>query len=102
MTNNPYYIFLKVLFSMYSIDVQPKFKKKVKKIKDKKERLNIWNKIEEIANTLETNPNHYKNLRKPLQEYKRVHVNNSYVLIFIVDEVNKKVTFHNYIHHDNY
>ncbi len=83
------------------MDVQPKFKKKVKKVKNKKERSNIWNKMEEIANTLETSPNHYKNLHKPLQEYKRVHVNDSYVILFIVDEVNKKVIFHNYGHHDD-
>ena len=86
---------------MYSMDVQPKFKRKVNKVKDKKERSNIWNKMVEVANTLETNPNHYKNLRRPLQEYKRVHVNGSYVILFIVDEENKKVTFHNYAHHDD-
>ena len=85
---------------MYSMNVQPKFKKKVKKIKNKKERSNIWNKMKEVANTLETNPDHYKNLHKPLQEYKRVHVNGSFVILFVVDEVNKKVTFHNYSHHD--
>jgi YafQ family addiction module toxin component len=86
---------------MYSIDVQPKFKKKVNKVKNKKERSNIWNKMQEVANTLEINPNHYKNLHKPLQEYKRVHVNGSYVILFIVDKTNRKVTFHNYAHHDN-
>lgn len=86
---------------MYSMDVQPKFKKKVNRIKNKKERSNIWNKMEEVANTLETNPNHYKNLHKPLPEYKRVHVNGSFVILFVVDEINKKVTFHNYAHHDD-
>lgn len=86
---------------MYSMDVQPKFKKKVNKVKNKKERSNIWNKMVEVANTLETNPDHYKNLRRPLQEYKRVHVNGSYVILFIVDEENEKVTFHNYAHHDD-
>jgi len=60
--NNPFFII--------SIDVQPKFKKKVKNVKNKKECFNIWNKMEEVANTLETNPNYYKNLHKPLQEYK--------------------------------
>ncbi|WP_296890596.1 type II toxin-antitoxin system RelE/ParE family toxin [uncultured Methanobrevibacter sp.] len=86
---------------MYSMNVLPKFKRKVKKVKNKKERSNIWNKMGEVANTLETNPNHYKNLHKPLQEYKRVHVNGSYVILFMVDEVNKKVIFHNYAHHDD-
>lgn len=86
---------------MYSREYMPKFKKKVKKVKDKKKRQNIWNKIEEILTTVETNPNHYKNLHHPLQEYKRVHVNTSYVILFIIDEDNQKVTFHNYAHHDD-
>ena len=83
------------------LDVQPKFKKKVNKIKNKKERSNMWNKMVDVAITLETNPTHYKNLRRLLQEYKRDHVNGSYVILFIVDEANKKVTFHNYAHQDN-
>lgn len=86
---------------MYFIDVQPKFKKKVNKVKDKKKRKNIWNKMEEVATTLENNPNHYKNLHPPLQEYKRVHVNGSYVMLFIVDGKNRQVIFHNYAHHDD-
>lgn len=94
------FIFFQVLV-MYDIDVQPKFQKKVKKVKDKQKRENIWNKMEDIAITLEDNPDHYKNLHPPLQEYKRVHVNGSFVMIFIVDEKNKIVTFHNYAHHDD-
>ncbi len=89
------------MFIMYAIDVQPRFKKKVKKIKDKQKRRNIWNKMEDIASTLEDNPDHFKNLHPPLHEYKRVHVNGSFVMIFIVDEENKIVTFHNYAHHDD-
>ena len=38
--------------------------------------------------------------KKPLQKYKRNHVNGSYVILFIVDEENRKVIFHNYAHHD--
>lgn len=86
---------------MYFIDVKPKFKKKVKKVKDKQKRKNIWNKMKEVATTLQSNPNHYKNLHPPLHKYKRVHVNGSYVMLFIVDEKNKVVIFHNYAHHDD-
>ena len=86
---------------MYSKEYMPKFKKKVNKVKDKKGRQNIWNKINEVVTTVEINPDHYKNLHNPLQEYKRVHVNGSYVILFVVDEVNKKVTFYNYAHHDD-
>ena len=42
--------------------------------------------------------NHYKNLRKPLQNYKRVHVRSSFVLIFRYE--NDKVVFCDIDHHD--
>ena len=86
---------------MYSIKYKPSFKKSVKNIKDNKSRNNVKSKIEEIATTLELNPKHYKNLRAPLQEYKRVHVNKNYVILFKVNVGNKEVTFHSYEHHDN-
>jgi len=46
------------------------------------------------------NPNHYKNLRRPLQHLKRVHIGKSYVLCFSVDEVRKVVVFEVFGHHD--
>ena len=33
--------------------------------------MTIWAKMNEIAITLENNPNHYKNLKKPMQKFKR-------------------------------
>ena len=48
---------------------------------------------------LELNPNHCKNLRAPLQEYKRVHVNKSFVIIFRVDVNNKLMIVYDYDHH---
>jgi YafQ family addiction module toxin component len=56
----------------------------------------ILNKIEEIR----INPAHYKNLRKPLQHLKRVHVDRSYVLVFSVDESKNTVIIEDYDHHD--
>ena len=85
---------------MSSITVKENFKKQLKHVRDKKSQDNIKNKIEEIAKTLESNPDHYKNLKKPMQKYKRAHVNNSFVLIFRVDTENKKVIFFDYDHHD--
>ena len=57
----------------------------------------IENKIKEIIE----NPNHYKNLRKPLQNLKRVHVDKSFVLVFSIDENTKTVLIEDYDHHDN-
>lgn len=59
----------------------------------------IRNKVEEIKNNeyLE----HYKNLKKPLQEYKRVHITEQFVLLFRVDKQNNKLIFRYFEHRDN-
>ncbi|MEK6960699.1 MAG: addiction module toxin RelE [Nanoarchaeota archaeon] len=56
----------------------------------------ILNKIEEIINSEDIN--HYKNLRAPLQIYKRVHVHSSFVLLFTVK--GDTILFRHYDHHD--
>lgn len=86
---------------MYGIQRTRDFKRQLKKVKDKKSQENIKSKMSEIANTVEDNPDHYKNLKKPMQKYKRAHVNNSFVLIFRIDEGNRKVIFFDYSHHDS-
>lgn len=65
--------------------------------KNPKQLLIIEKKIDEIIQ----NPRHYKNLRKPLQNLKRVHVDKSFVLTFSIDENNKKVIIEDYGHHDS-
>jgi len=57
----------------------------------------IHKKIEEIKE----NPQHYKNLRKPLQHLKRVHINSNFVMLFSVDETSKTIIIEDYDHHDN-
>ena len=86
---------------MYGIQRTKDFKKQLKKVKDKQSQENIKSKMREIANTVEDNPDHYKNLKKPMQKYKRAHVNNSFVLIFRIDKEKKKVIFFDYSHHDS-
>jgi YafQ family addiction module toxin component len=56
----------------------------------------ISKKIEEVIQ----NPQHYKNLRRPLQHLKSVHIDTSFVLLFSVDENLKKVVFEEFDHHD--
>ncbi len=79
------------------------FRKSVEKIlhklgkKNPKQLSIIGNKIEEVI----LNPHHYKNLRKPLQHLKRVHIDKSFVLVFSVDETTKTIIFEDYDHHDN-
>ncbi|MFP4402219.1 MAG: type II toxin-antitoxin system RelE family toxin [Candidatus Nanoarchaeia archaeon] len=71
------------------------FQKQLKKIKGK-ELKNILNKIGEILNCIDIN--HYKNLKYDLKKYKRVHVNDSYVILFFGDD--NTVYFVDYNHHD--
>jgi Cytotoxic translational repressor of toxin-antitoxin stability system len=71
------------------------------KSKDPEAYQNLKRKIEQVTIILESNLNHYKNLKKPLQDYKRVHINQGFVLIFRVDKKNKRIIIADYEHHDN-
>jgi len=83
---------------MYSFEVKESLDKIFFKLakRDKKMLKIIDSKIGEIV----LNPNHYKNLRKPLQHLKRVHIGKSHVLCFSVDEIRKVVKFEDFDHHD--
>ena len=56
--------------------------------------------IEKKINEIRQNPQHYKNLKNPLQHFKRVHIGKSFVLVFSVDENLKHIIIENYDHHD--
>ncbi len=83
---------------MYSLDIKPELDKKLAKLykKNRKHYNIIMKKAEEIIQ----NPQHYKNLRAPLQYLKEVHIDNHFVLTFSVDENTKIVTLENFVHHD--
>ncbi len=84
---------------MYSFIVSEKLDRKLSKLvkKNKKQYDMIIKKIEEIL----LNPQHYKNLRAPMQNLKRVHLDKHFVLIFSVNETTKEVTFEEFDLHDN-
>jgi len=84
---------------MYTLKIKPDLEKTLKKLA-KKNRVQveiILNKVEEIL----INPHRYKNLRTPLNDWKRIHVDKHFVLLFSVDEDSKSVTLEDYDHHDN-
>jgi YafQ family addiction module toxin component len=58
----------------------------------------LMSKIEEIL-TCE-NVEHYKNLRRPLHRFKRVHINSNFVLVFKYDRSQDLVIFYDFDHHD--
>ena len=45
-------------------------------------------------------PHHFKPLRAPLQNLRRVHLEGSYVLVYSIDEKNRLVVIEDYAHHD--
>jgi len=83
---------------MYSLDVKPELNKKLAKLfkKNRKQYEIIMKKTNEVIQ----NPQHYKNLRAPLQYLKKVHIDRHFVLTFSVDENTKTVTLEDYDHHD--
>lgn len=85
---------------MYRKTFKEGFLEDAHKIKDYKSKENLKKKINQIAEILEFNPNHFKPLKKPMQGYYRVHVNNSFVLIFTIDHKSKTVDFIRYAPHD--
>ena len=83
----------------YQIQIKPELDKKVSKIikKNKNQYKLILNKIDEISRS---NPEHYKNLRKPLQYLKRVHIDKHFVLTFSFDKKYGVIHFEDFNHHD--
>lgn len=80
-------------------EIHPDLDKILSKLskKDKVQFESILKKIEEIKNS--ESFEHYKNLKNPLQNYKRVHIHSSFVLLFKKEE--DKIIFRYYDHHDN-
>ena len=84
---------------MYTLQIRPSLRKKLEKLgkKNPKQAEIIVKKSEEII----VNPNRYKNLRAPLNNWKRVHIDKHFVLAFSVNEGSKTVILEDYDHHDN-
>ncbi|HYD02902.1 MAG TPA: addiction module toxin RelE [Alphaproteobacteria bacterium] len=83
---------------MHEFLLEEELTKKISKLfrKDKVTYEILMKKIGEIINSKDLN--HYKNLRTPLQEFKRVHIRGNFVLIFKC--VKDKILFYDFDHHD--
>ncbi|MBI5797274.1 addiction module toxin RelE [Candidatus Woesearchaeota archaeon] len=86
---------------MRSFAIEEKLQKRLEKIqkKDKVLYQTFQRKVEELLNCKDVN--HYKNLRKPLQHLKRVHILGPFVLTFCYIESEDKIIFYDFDHHDN-
>jgi YafQ family addiction module toxin component len=85
---------------MYKIRISATLERILRKL-SKKDLLRyeiVLKKIKEISES-ETHL-HYKNLKHDLKEFKRVHIDSHFVLVFNVDEKKKIVDFLDLQHHD--
>ncbi len=82
---------------MYPHKYSEKFKSILEKIykKDKSTYERVIKKIQEIINS---NVEHYKNLKYPLQHLKRVQIGEK-VLVFKFDKKKEVISFENFAHH---
>ena len=80
---------------------EKKFRKKLSIFfkKDKRRYKIAMKIIEEI--TVSKKIDHYKNLRKPLQDYKRVKINAHFVILFKYDKCKDSIYFFDLDHRDN-
>ncbi len=87
---------------MFDFDLSDELRIKLSKlVKKDKKRVEIINKkIKEIINRDKETIQHYKNLRHDLSEYKRVHIDEHFVLAFKIDLARKFVLFVDFDHHD--
>ncbi|MEK6959761.1 MAG: type II toxin-antitoxin system RelE/ParE family toxin [Nanoarchaeota archaeon] len=83
---------------MYTLFIRPELDKEFQKLsrRDPKQMEIIIKKTDEVLE----NPHHYKNLRAPLNQWKRVHIDSHFVLTYSIDESNKVVILEDYDHHD--
>ncbi len=87
----------------FSFDLSDNLYKTLQKLakKDKNRVMIINKKIKEIISQDEVSIQHYKNLRYDLKNYKRVHIDKSFVLIFKVMLKEKHMLFVRFAHHDD-
>ena len=82
----------------YALEVLPSCEKEIKKLCKKNRELGeaLWKKVGQVRG----NPYHFKPLKKPLQNRRRVHVFHSFVLTYRIDEGEKNVVLVAFKHHD--
>ena len=87
---------------MFDFDFTNELKAIIEKLskRDEKRTEIINKKIKQIINSDNISIQHYKNLKYDLKEFKAVHVDSSFVLVFKVDIKNNFVLFVDFDHHD--
>ena len=88
---------------MFDFDISDELKIVIKKLnrKDRERSLILAKKIKEIINNNIETISRYKNLRYDLKDYKRVHIDKSFVLLFRVFKDKNFILFDRLKHHDD-
>ncbi|RLE38837.1 hypothetical protein DRJ17_02680 [Candidatus Woesearchaeota archaeon] len=86
----------------FDFNISDELKIAIRKLskKDKARVLILNRKIREIISCDISSIEKYKNLRYGLKEYKRVHIDRSFVLIFKVFKDKRFILFDRLVHHD--
>ena len=82
---------------MYQLEIRESVDKLFSKL-SKKDKVSINYINKKIKEILE-NPHHFKPLKAPMQNFRRVHIG-SFVLIYSIDEKRKTIILEKYEHHD--
>jgi len=82
---------------MYNLEIREEVDKVFQKLA-KKDRVSLKYINKKILEIKE-NPYHFKPLKNPLQNYRRVHIGN-FVLIYSINEQTKTIIVERYKHHD--
>ena len=85
---------------MYELEISEKLRKILKRL-FKKDRVRYEATLKKINEVINGKPNHYKNLSYDMKEFKRVHIDSHFVLIFKVDENKKIIRFEDLQHHNH-
>jgi len=87
---------------MFDFGLTDELKSIIEKLskKDKKRSEIINKKIRQIINSDLVFVEHYKNLRHDLNDFKRVHIDSSFVLVFKVYIKDNFILFVDFDHHD--
>jgi YafQ family addiction module toxin component len=83
---------------MYELALRKSVERTFSKLAKRDPRL-LASTLDKIDEILE-DPHRFKNLRRPLQHLKRVHILGGYVLVFSIDESQTMVIIEDLDHHD--
>lgn len=87
---------------MFEFDISDLLRKKLSRLakKDKTLAENFKKKLQEVINQDESSIHTYKNLKSTMNEFKRIHLSDNYILLFTVEISKKKVVFYDIVHWD--